>query len=239
MFLEAENIRKLHLHGIRTKSLLNGVSLQLKYGEMVCLMGPSGSGKSALFQILSGLTSMDSGTLTYVKDGIPKPLNQLSFGVVFKDNNLFADFKIKGNFRMQGIMARMPKSLYKERFELMVKRYNLAGVLDDYPQTLSAETLKWVALAKMDLISPDFFFVEEPTLYMSPNEKFKLLHMLKSISRSSGMLVLTNDVICASYSDRVLFMNEGNLKSELLLDQHSLLIEREAQVYSWLKGKGW
>ena len=74
---------------------------------------------------------------------------------------------------------------------------------------------------------------------MSPNEKSKLMHMLKSISRSSGMLVLTNDVICASYADRVLFMNEGNLKSELNLDQHSLLVEREAQVYSWLKGKGW
>lgn len=239
MFLRADSLKKNAMQGLRTYQVVGGVSLELKYGEMVCMMGPSGSGQSTLFHMLAGLVDPDSGQVTYFKKGSPQKTKDMVLGVVFERDNLFEDFKIKGNFKLQAMMAQMAKSRYKDRFDLMVKRYGLTAILDEYPDQLSEVDRKWVALAKMDMLSPDFFFLEEPTRSMSPMFKSRYLETIKGLSRSAGVFVVTDDLSCGSFADRVVYMADGMVKGEFIFDPSLLMIEREAQLYSWLKGKGW
>lgn len=239
MFLQAEGLKKSATQGLKTYQVVGGVSLELKYGEMVCLMGPSGSGQSTLFHMLAGMIDPDSGSVTYYRSEVPQRIKDMSLGVVFESDNLFEDFKIKGNFKIQAMMAQMPKDRFKSRFDLMVKRYGLSTILDEYPEQLTEVDRKWVALAKMEMLSPDYYFLEDPTRVMSPMFKARYMDTIKGLSRASGCLVVTGDLYCGSYADRVLYMSEGVLKGELVLEPTLLMIEREAQLYSWLKGKGW
>ncbi len=239
MFLRAEGLKKYGTKGMRTYQVLSGVNLDLNYGEMVCLMGPSGSGQSTLFHILAGLVQSDIGHLTYLRDQVEQSPKEMIFGVVFESDNLFEDFKVKGNFKIQAMMARMSKGRFKERFDLMVKRYGISALLDDYPQHLSEMDRKWISLAKMELLSPDYYFLDEPTVSMSPMFKARYLDTIKGLSRSAGVLVKTDDIVCGSYADRIIYISEGLVKGELKLEPSLLMIEREAQLYGWLKGKGW
>lgn len=239
MFLKVEGLKKSATQGLRTHMVVAGVNFELKYGEMVCLMGPSGSGQSTLFHMLTGVVKSDAGQIAYYRDQEQVTLDQLTLGVVFEDDNLFEDFRVKGNFRMQALMANMSKGRYKERLELMVKRYGLSAVLDDYPENLTEMDRKWVSLAKVEMLSPDYFFLDDPTVAMSPMFKARYLEVIKGLARVAGAFVVTSDVTCGSYADRILYISEGLIKGELTLEPSLLLIEREAQLYSWLKGKGW
>lgn len=239
MFLSSDRLRKNGTQGYSVTSIVAGVSVDLNYGEMVCLMGPSGTDQSTLFHMLAGIIEPDSGEIHYHKQGSRVSLKELIVGIIFESDNLFLDFKVKGNFKIQAMMANMPKSVYNERFDLMVKRYSLSHFLDEYPDKLSEMDKKWVALAKMELLSPDYYFLEDPTLSMSPMFKARYLDTIKGLSRSTGMFIQTSDIVCGAFADRVLYMADGVVKGELVFDPSLLIIEREAQLYSWLKGKGW
>jgi putative ABC transport system ATP-binding protein len=238
MFLKAKNLTRLY-HGTHEhKKILDNLSLELKFGEMVCLMGPNGAGKTTLFQTLAGLSEVDTGEITIFQHGETHSIKDMRFGIIFEDHNLFNDFKVKGNLKLHSYLAKMNPSTYKKRIDLIVKRYKLTPILDVYPDKLSGSECKWVALAKADLIEPDYFFADQPTNNMTPKIKKSFLERLKSLARASGAFVVTNDVSCASFADRVLYMEAGKIIGELELDQELLLVEREAHVYSWLKGKG-
>ncbi|MCK8059897.1 MULTISPECIES: ATP-binding cassette domain-containing protein [unclassified Fusibacter] len=239
MFLKAKELSKIYPKSANHQKVLDELNINLKFGELVCLMGPSGAGKTTLFQVLAGLTKVDSGSITVFQHGETLGVDELRFGMIFKEENLFDDFKVKGNLKIQSYLARMKQAHYKTRVELIVKRYALDGLLDLYPEKLSSSQRKWVALAKADLIEPDYFFADQPTLNMTPKLKTSFMERLKSLARSSGALVVTNDISCASFADRLFYMDGGKIVDELMLDQEDLLVEREALVYSWLKGKGY
>lgn len=239
MFLQAKRLSKLYDKSVNPTVLVDQVTLSLKYGELVCVMGPSGSGKTSLLHILASLDQADEGSLQYFIEGHKVPATDVNFGVIFSHGNLFNDFTIGSNLKLQSMLKGISKKKFEERFDMIAKRYKIVPLLDLYPYHLSEADRKLVALAKMDLIQPHYCFLDEPTMNMHAAYKADYMNHVARLARHSGALMVTNDTDCAAHADWVIFFENATIKGEMQLDPDQLVIEREAQVYSWLKGKGW
>ena len=225
--LEMKNIKK-EFNG---QSVLKDISLQVKEGEIVSIIGPSGSGKSALLRCATMLTDIDSGEISYMgkrsvwmengKTVVPsgKQLKEIRscFGLVFQNFNLFPHYSVIKNITDAPIhvQKRKKEEVYREARELLAKM-GLSDKENAYPCQLSGGQCQRVAIARALALNPKILFFDEPTSALDPELTGEVLRVIRSLADLHiTMVIVTHEMNFAKdISDRVIFMDQGVIAVE-------------------------
>ena len=214
--------------------VLKGVSLEVKQGEVVCLIGPSGSGKSTVLRCVNGLESYDDGEITINGrrvDTEQKDINELRtrVGMVFQRFNLFPHRSVVENV-MEGpiFVKNEPRQQARQRAIELLEKVGLGDKVDAYPQSLSGGQQQRVAIARALAMRPDAILFDEPTSALDPELVGDVLKVMRDLAEEGmTMVVVTHEMSFArEVADRVCFLfggqivEEGDAKSVLSAPQH-------------------
>ena len=197
--------------------VLNGIDLEIKEGEVVCLIGPSGSGKSTFLRCLNRLEESTSGMIEV--DGFEisdKKLNidkvRQNIGMVFQQFNLFEHMTVLKNVMFAPVELKlMTKEEAKNKAMELLTRVGLADKADSYPRQLSGGQKQRVAIARALAMNPDIMLFDEPTSALDPEMVGEVLQVMKELALSGmTMVVVTHEMgFAREVGSRVIFMSDG------------------------------
>ncbi|CAN5191393.1 ABC transporter ATP-binding protein [soil metagenome] len=193
--------------------VLKGVSLDVRPGEFVTLLGASGSGKSTLLNVIAGLQSVNAGEVLF--DGVDvknrSPRNR-KVGVVFQSYALFPHMTVGDNVAFPLLAARRPVAERRRVAAEMLELVQLGGMVDRLPASLSGGQRQRVALARALAANPSILLLDEPMAALDKQLRERMQVEIKRIQRSVGITTIsvTHDQTEAlTMSDRVAIMHEG------------------------------
>ena len=227
--LQANNLYKTYTVKNDTKDILNKVNINIGSGEFVSIMGPSGSGKSTLLYTLSGMDSFDSGEVVFSGQNLSsmseKELPQLRLhrmGFIFQHIHLLRNLGIKDNIILSAFEAnhKSKESINKKADELMEKT-GISHLAENDITQVSGGQLQRAAICRALINEPDIIFGDEPTGALDSKSAAEVLDILQEInSTGTTLLLVTHDAKVAARSERVLFMQDGNIIEEAQLGRY-------------------
>ena len=202
---------------------VDDVSLEIKKGEIVCLIGPSGSGKSTVLRCINGLEVPESGDV-YIYDqkldlnGEDKG-RQLrnKMGFVFQHFNLFPNMTVLENLTLAPIQVmKKSKSEAEEIACQYLKRVGLLDKKDGYPNKLSGGQKQRVAIARSLCMNPEIMLFDEPTSALDPEMVIEVLEVMQELAQEGmTMVVVTHEMgFARTVADRVIFLEDGKIIEE-------------------------
>ena len=201
---------------------LRGVTIHVPRGQFTAVMGPSGSGKSTLMHILAGLDMPTSGTVEIAgQQVVGMDDNQLTHlrrdhvGFIFQFFNLLPMLTAEENITLPSQIASEPIS--DERLEQVLAQVGLTDRRDHRPSELSGGQQQRVAIARALVGSPTILFADEPTGNLDSTTGEEILGLIRESVDSYGQttLMVTHDPAAAATADRVLFLADGLIVSDL------------------------
>jgi ABC-type polar amino acid transport system ATPase subunit len=198
---------------------LRNVSLEVCKGEVVCIVGPSGGGKSTFLRTINGLESIDGGTVHFDGITIPGPprnvrLIRREAGMVFQSFNLFPHMTVRKNLTLAPMRARgVSYAEANERAERLLKRVGIGDQIDKYPDQLSGGQQQRVAIARALAMEPKVMLFDEPTSALDPEMVKEVLEVVRELAGSGmTMIIVTHEMgFAREISSRVVFMVEGSI----------------------------
>ena len=197
--------------------VLRGIDLEIKKGEVVCVIGPSGSGKSTLFRCMNRLEESDGGEI--IIDGVnitdkSVDINKMreNIGMVFQQFNLFPHLTAIENIMMAPVsLGKMTKAEAEVEARRLLDRVGLSDKADAYPRQLSGGQQQRVAIARALAMNPDVMLFDEPTSALDPEMVGEVLAVMKELAQQHmTMLVVTHEMgFARDVADRVIFMSDG------------------------------
>lgn len=217
--LKAENIERSYTIGKTTLEVLKGVSLEVKAGETVAIMGESGSGKSTLLHVMGGLDNPKAGKVQFKGQSVygMSPARRSRFraenvGFVFQSFHLLPELDILENVALPA-MALRSSGNPKERAAGLLKEVGLGERIGHRPQELSGGEQQRAALARALMNEPDIVFTDEPTGNLDSKTGDKVLHYLFQLVESRGhtLVLVTHSKDVAARCSRQLVLKDGLL----------------------------
>jgi ABC-type polar amino acid transport system ATPase subunit len=198
---------------------LRDVSLEVSKGEVVCIVGPSGGGKSTFLRTINGLETIDSGTICFDGITIPGPARNVGLirreaGMVFQSFNLFPHMTVRKNLVLAPVRARgLGYAEANERAERLLKRVGIANQVDKYPDQLSGGQQQRVAIARALAMEPKVMLFDEPTSALDPEMVKEVLEVVRELAGTGmTMMIVTHEMgFAREISSRVVFMVEGSI----------------------------
>ncbi|MET3920031.1 amino acid ABC transporter ATP-binding protein [Arthrobacter sp. UYEF20] len=210
-----------------TNKVLRGISLEVKPGEVLCIVGPSGSGKSTFLRCINHLERVDAGRLSvdgqlvgYRQKGDKlhelKPteaaLQRQEIGMVFQRFNLFPHLTAVENIILAPMrVKRLSKAKATARAKELLERVGLGDKGDHYPAHLSGGQQQRVAIARALAMDPKLMLFDEPTSALDPELVGEVLDVMKELARTGmTMIVVTHEMgFAREVADTLVFMDEG------------------------------
>ncbi|MGI5840382.1 MAG: amino acid ABC transporter ATP-binding protein [bacterium] len=216
----------LELHDIYktygNTEVLRGVSLNVKKGEVLVLIGPSGTGKSTLLRCINLLTRPDRGKVCLAGVDLTDPkanINQIRqrIGMVFQEFNLFNHLTVMGNVtlgltKVKGITEQNAREIAREE----LTKVGLADKVGNYPGELSGGQKQRAAIARALAMRPDVILFDEPTSALDPQLIGEVLEVMKKLAREGmTMIVVSHEMdFTREVADRVVFLESGTIVEE-------------------------
>jgi len=202
-------------------AVLNGIDLDIAWGEIVSIIGPSGSGKTTLIRSINGLEKLDSGQVWFkgqlLFDGTssnPKvQQNILHLGMVFQSYNLFPHKTVLGNLLLAPEYHGNDKNRSRLFALAILKKVDLLAHANKYPHQLSGGQQQRVAIARALVMQPDIMLFDEPTSALDPELIHEVLSVMEDLAKSGmTMIIVTHEIDFAfKVSDRIVFMLNGEI----------------------------
>ncbi|MFQ5800484.1 MAG: ABC transporter ATP-binding protein [Candidatus Hydrothermarchaeales archaeon] len=209
MSLILSNIRKSY----EDTEILRNVSFEVKDGELMVLLGPSGAGKTKTLEIVAGVEEPDSGEVVINDVNMAHtPPRKRGIGFVFQDYSLFPHKTVSENIAF-GLRVKKESDI-KEKVEGIAKEVKILKLLDRYPRQISGGEQQRVALARALIINPDLLLFDEPLGSLDQNVREKLRKTLKNIQRRHRIttVFVTHDYIEAiALADKIGILKKGRI----------------------------
>ena len=213
--IRINNVRK----NFGENEVLKGINLEVKKGEVICIIGPSGSGKSTLLRCLNGLEKVDNGKvfigdyeITDSKVNINDARKQV--GMVFQQFNLFPHLTVSENITLAPVESgKMDNQAARKEAERLLEVVGLEDKIDAYPASLSGGQKQRVAIVRALAMGPDVMLFDEPTSALDPEMVGEVLTVMKQlVDAGMTMVTVTHEMgFAREVASRMIFMEAGKI----------------------------
>ena len=202
--------------------VLDNISMDIEKGDCVCIVGPSGGGKSTFLRCINQLeTVTDGNILIDGQDITDKNINindiRKKIGMVFQHFNLFPHLTIKENLTLAPIkLLKMSKKDADEKAKTLLERVGLYDKAETYPAMLSGGQKQRVAIVRSLMMDPEVMLFDEPTSALDPEMVGEVLDVMKNLAKAKmTMVVVTHEMgFAREVAKRVVFLDSGKLSYE-------------------------
>jgi polar amino acid transport system ATP-binding protein len=212
-----------------SRTVLDGIDLDVREGEVLVLLGPSGSGKSTLLRCVNHLERPDAGFVEVAGDLVgyrhdggrlhelrPRAITRqrARVGMVFQQFNLFPHLTVLENLTEAPVaVRRLPRDRARAEARRLLERVGLAGREDSYPAQLSGGQRQRVAIARALAMEPRLLLFDEPTSALDPELVGEVLAVMRDLAVSGmTMIVVTHEIgFAREVADTVAFLDEGRI----------------------------
>jgi len=222
--LEVEHVSKLYETENNSVSAVNDVSFQIPHGSFVGIMGASGSGKTTLLQLIATIDKPTNGMIRISGQNIVELPEEAAaefrrdhLGFVFQEYNLLETLTIYENIALALTMKDVSKESIRPMIQSLSEKLDISAILDQFPYEVSGGQRQRCACARAIVVNPDMILADEPTGALDSHAARQLLDTFTMLCREyhATILMVTHDVMAASYCDRILFMKDGEIKAAL------------------------
>jgi len=222
--IKIQNLSKVfRTEEVETKAL-NEISLEVKQGEFVTIMGASGCGKSTLLNIVGLLDDVSSGSykllgqeIKGLKESEKSKIRKQNIGFVFQNFNLIDELSVYDNIELPLIYNNVGASERKKKVEAMAERLAISHRLRHFPQQLSGGQQQRVAVARALINDPKIILADEPTGNLDSKNGNEVMELLTDLhANGATILMVTHSDYDASFSQKTVFMKDGIILSEKL-----------------------
>lgn len=228
LVLEVKNLTKKYLLGDYTVMALNNVNLQVKKGEFVAVVGPSGAGKTTLINCLGALDFPDEGKVIYNIDGKGsgsditkmtdkehKEMRLHQIGLIFQFYNLFPILTAFENVELPAVLAGVSEKKRYERVKRLLKMVGLDHRMDHLPTQMSGGEQQRVTVARSLSNEPLLLLADEPTGELDTETTTQIVEIfLKFKDLGQSILMVTHNRRIAETADRILTLTDGEIVEE-------------------------
>lgn len=225
--IETKGIKKIYkAKGIETYAV-NGVDISIEEGEFFGIMGPSGSGKTTLLNLMSTIDSPTEGQINFkgidlatMKGKKLAEFRRKNIGFLFQDFNLLNNLSIMDNIALPLVLAGVKTVTVKKKINELASFFGLSEHLYKYPYQLSGGQKQRVAATRALITKPAVILADEPTGALDSKSASELLENLRKTNEKFGstIVMVTHDAFTASYCDRIIFIQDGKILTQLKKD---------------------
>ncbi|SDY96908.1 ABC transporter ATP-binding protein [Tindallia californiensis] len=228
--LSVQNAEKYYGNKGNVTKALDGISFDVEAGEFLGIMGASGSGKTTLLNCISTIDQVTTGSInvkgqdiTRLKAKAMDHFRQNELGFIFQDFNLLDTLTAYENIALALTIKGEKSHLIHDKTVAVAKYLAIESVLKHYPYQLSGGQKQRVASARAIITDPSLILADEPTGALDSKSARLLLECFESLNKdlNSTILMVTHDAFTASYAQRILFIKDGTLFSEILRGNQS------------------
>lgn len=221
IILKAENITKTFISGNERLEVLKGIDLEVEAGEWLCILGPSGTGKSTLLHILGGLENADAGSVqlnhTNLENTHPERISNIrnqQIGFVFQFHHLLPEFNVIENVAMPLLIGGMKHQQAFTQAENTLQEIGFWERRFARTTELSGGEKQRVALARALVINPLILLADEPTGNLDVTNTELLLKTLQKMNQEKNVtiLIVTHNQNVVDYATRKLWLKNGKLR---------------------------
>jgi len=232
--LEIKNIVKTYKTADFVQNALDGVSLSFPDKGLISILGQSGSGKTSLLNVISGLDNDFSGEL--VING--KPTKQFkdkdwdayrnnSVGFIFQSYNLISHISVLDNVEMSMTLSGISKKIRREKALAALEKVGLKDHVKKKPTQLSGGQAQRVAIARALVNEPDLILADEPSGALDSRTSLEVMELIRDISKEKLVVMVThNDELANTYSDRIIKLADG----KVIDDSHPFVIPADTPI---------
>ena len=220
ILLETINLKKNYVHRNGNIDLFNNVNMKIKQGDLIALVGPSGSGKSSFLHLIALLDVPTKGKIllknkdtNYLSENEKDQVRRNNISIIFQDNNLLTDFTALENVMMPLIIKGVKTSKSVQKAKELLKFVKISDRLNHFPGELSGGEQQRVAIARALISDTDLILADEPTGnldYETSLEIFSYFLKLKKLKKT--VIFATHNRELANKADYKLVIFNGNIK---------------------------
>ena len=245
--LKLDHIQKYYGNGGNITKAIQDISFSVQQGEFVGIMGASGSGKTTLLNCISTIDTVSAGHIyldgtdvTEINEKEIARFRRENLGFVFQDFNLLDTLTISENIALALTINQVPAGEIDGRVRGMAVKLNITDILDKYPYQVSGGQKQRCACARAIINQPKLILADEPTGALDSHSSQMLLSTIQSINETLGatILMVTHDAFSASYANRILFLRDGAIFTEILKggDSRRTFFEKILDVLTMMGG---
>jgi putative ABC transport system ATP-binding protein len=220
------NIVKSFGEGNEKCNVLNGVSVEINEGEFVAIMGPSGSGKSTLMFALSGMDGIDDGKVAFdgrelsaLRENELADIRRTKMGFVFQQPTLLKNLNILDNIILPSMRNNRKKvSEITAKARMLMKKVGIAELEKRDITQVSGGQLQRAEICRALMSDPDIVFGDEPTGALNSKAAQEIMNVFSGINaEGTAVMLVTHDARVAAQTERIMFMGDGRIVSEMRL----------------------
>ncbi len=228
MILEAKELRKTYKSSKNVETIaLDGITFDVKKGEMVAIMGSSGSGKTTLINSIAGLLKFDSGRVDIDGNNILEmskdqfaTFRRKNVGIVFQNYNLLDCLTVAENIKVPLILEKEAEDEMDMKVKNIAQIMGLESVMDKYPYEISGGQQQRVGICRAIINNAKLIFADEPTGNLDSKSTKNVMEYFSKVNNEFGtsLLMVTHDPVTASYCHRVIYLQDGKIVAEVKRD---------------------
>lgn len=218
--LICQDLHKSYKDGKINLHVLQGINLEVKAGEILCIIGPSGAGKSTLLHLLGGLDKPSKGKVLFagedlygLSDEQRALIRNKHIGFVFQFYHLLGEFSALENVMLPAVMGNTSFSAAEDKAKDLLRSVGLERRMQHKPRQLSGGEQQRVAIARTLINDPDVIFCDEPTGNLDSQRSQSIAELLQELSReqSKTLVIVSHEEKIAKIADRIIHIKDGIL----------------------------